>query len=108
MLYSPFPPMLKSAHQHCFILLVALLWNNLLTAQQTDSSAAQFVQEILARAGSPSAVTLNFDNLSSLPAADQEALKRSFTAGPRSAGFRFAKSQLSVGAIQITLSSALR
>src|SRR5436853_4458493 len=104
MLYSPFPPMLKSAHQHCFILLVALLWNNLLTAQQTDSNPTQFVQEILSRAGSPSAVTLNFDNLSSLPAADQDALKRSITAGFRSAGVRLVKTEFAVAEIQITFS----
>lgn len=104
MLYSPFPPMLKSAHQHCFILLVVLLWNNLLIPQQADSNASQFVQEILSRAGSPSAITLSFDNVSSLPAADQDALKKSITAGFRAAGVRLVKAEYAIAEIQITFS----
>src|SRR5581483_2829938 len=73
-------------------------------AQQTDSNASQFVQEILSRAGSPSAITLSFDNVSSLPAADQDSLKRSITAGFRSASVRLVKAENAVAEIQITFS----
>jgi hypothetical protein len=113
--------MLKSSCHLCIFLLVPLLLNGvgrrfsnysitklpiypILLAQQEDPTASQFVQEILSRAGSPSAITLNFDNLSSLSAADQDALKKSIIASFRSAGIRLVKAEYAVAEIQITFS----
>src|SRR5437762_5403650 len=111
--------MLKSAYQFCFFLLVPLLLNGVgfgfsnftitnlpnqsrlavdylvlmagAQAQQEDTPASQFVQEILARGGSPSSVTLSFENMSSLSTSDQDVLKRSITGSFRSAGIRLVK-----------------
>jgi hypothetical protein len=124
--------MLKSAYQLCFFLLIPLLLHGVsfrfsnftvtrlpklsrlaadypilmadAQAQQEDSAASQFVQEILARGGSPSSVTLSFENMSSLPAADQDALKKSITGSFRSAGIRLVKAEYAVAEIQITFS----
>src|SRR2546421_8747600 len=113
--------MFKKPCQLCFFLLVPLLLNGvgrrfsnypitklpihpILLAQQEDSSANQFVQEILSRAGAPSAITLSFENISSLSAADQDALKKSITAGFRANGIRLVKAEFAVAEIQITFS----
>jgi hypothetical protein len=123
---SPFPPMLKNPCQLCLFLLVPLLLNGvgfsnyptrpgspwtthlpiypMISVQQEDSSATQFVQEILSRAGSPSAVALSFENVSSLSAADQDALKKSITASFRASGIRLVKAENAVAEIQITFS----
>jgi hypothetical protein len=73
-------------------------------AQQEDSATSQFVQEILARGGSPSSVTLSFENMSSLSTADQDALKKSITASFRAAGIRLVKPEFALAEIQITFS----
>ncbi|HEV2986912.1 MAG TPA: hypothetical protein VG759_00615 [Candidatus Angelobacter sp.] len=76
----------------------------LFASQTQPEDTSQFVQEILSRAGSPSAVTLNFDNVSSLPAADLDALKKSITAAFRASGIRLVKAEFAVAEIQITFS----
>jgi hypothetical protein len=122
MLYSPFPHMLKSAYQLWFFLLIPQLLNGVgirvsnypitqlpiypmqFASQTQPEDTTQFVQEILSRAGSPSAVTLNFDNVSSLSAADLDALKKSITASFRASGIRLVKAEFAVAEIQITFS----
>ncbi len=113
--------MLKSAYQLSLFLLVPLLLNGVgfsnftitglpnypivpAQAPGEDSPTGQFVQEILARGGAPSSVTLSFENVSSLSASDQDALKKSIQGSFRAAGIRLVKAEYAVAEIQITFS----
>ena len=95
---SPFPPMSKTvadpgsptragagfcawrgAGQRYAALIAVLCLGMTCRAQQEppspwQSSADEFVQQILSRAGSPTAISLAFANLSSLSANDQSAI----------------------------------
>ena len=96
--------MLKTAYRSCLYLLIPLLLAAGAQAQQEDSAASQFVQEILARGGSPSTVNVSFENTSSLSSADQDALKKSILNSFRAAGARIVKAENAVAEIQITFS----
>jgi hypothetical protein len=114
--------MLKRTYQLWFFLLISQLLNGagirssnypitklpsyqiLQALQSQPEDTTQFVQEILSRAGSPSAVALNFDNVSSLSGADLDVLKKSITAAFRAAGIRLVKAEYAVAEIQITFS----
>lgn len=90
-------------------LLMAILATSRCLAQQETPSPWQrqveeFVQEIVARSGSPSAVTLNFDNVSGLAGSDQDSLKREFLTTFRNAGLRLVKPELAAAEIHITFS----
>ena len=95
---------LKTAYRPYLCLLVPLLLVAGVRAQQEDSAASQFVQEILARGGTPSAVNVSFENMSSLSAADHDALKKSILNSFRAAGTRLVKAENAVAEIQITFS----
>jgi hypothetical protein len=96
--------MLKNAYRPCLSLLVPLVLLAGLRAQQEDPAASQFVQEILSRSGSPSTVSLSFENMSSLSAADQDALKKNIINTFRASGTRLVKAEYAVAEIQITFS----
>ena len=106
---SPFPPMLRATAQRCSILIAALIVAVSCVAQQEAPSPWQgavdeFVQQILARSGSPAAINLNFANLSSLSSADQSALRQMLMTSFRNAGVRLVKSDLALAEVDLTFS----
>lgn len=69
-----------------------------------QTQASEFVQSILARAGTPSAITVNFDNASAISSADYDALKKVILTDFRNSGVRLVKAELSQAQVQITFS----
>jgi hypothetical protein len=66
--------------------------------------AGDFVREILNRGGSPSAVLVSFENISSSPAADLDSLKRAVLDNFQKAGVRLVKPEFALAEIRITFS----
>lgn len=90
------------------VLIPCLLLACCAAQQETQSSwqtsANEFVQQTLTRAGSPAAITLSFENLSSLGPAEQETLKPLILNSFRAAGVRLVKAELALAEVQITFS----
>ncbi|MBZ5521522.1 MAG: hypothetical protein LAP21_04615 [Acidobacteriia bacterium] len=90
------------------VLLPFLLSSFALRAQQEpplwQSTANDFVREILSRSGSPSAVLVSFENLAGSPAADLDTLKRTILDDFQKAGVRLVKPELALAEVQITFS----
>ena len=90
--------------------LVAVLFLGMTCRAQQEppspwqSSADDFVQQILSRAGSPSAITLTFANLSSLSANDQSTIKQLIMTDFRNSGVRLVKADFSQAEVEITFS----
>lgn len=106
---SPFPLMLNAAAQRCFILLVVCFAVINLQAQQEQPSTWQpaaddLAQQVLARAGSPSTISLSVENLSSLSGADQAAIQQAITTSFRNSGARLVKPDFALATVDITLS----
>lgn len=96
--------MLKAA-----ALIVALSLAVSCLAQQEAPSPWQaatddLVQQVLSRAGSPSAINVNFANLSSLSAADQSSIRQLITTDFRNAGVRLVKADFAQAQVDITFS----
>jgi len=75
--------------------------------QETASlpaAATEFVQIIQSRAGSPSAVAITFQNLSSLSVERQEALQNAIFNGFRNANVRVVKPEQAVAEVHVTFS----
>lgn len=100
--------MFNSAALQCVILLAALLLGSHGLAQEGPSpwqpAADDLVQQVLSRAGSPSAITLTFANLSSLTVAEQSAIKQVTMSGFRNAGVRLVKADYALAEVEITFS----
>lgn len=80
-------------------------------AQQEASSpspwqpaADDFVQQVLSRAGSPSAVNIIFANLSSLTNGEQSAIKQIIMTDLRNAGVRLVKADFAQVEVEVTFS----
>ncbi|MGZ7090502.1 MAG: hypothetical protein ACXVKH_13630, partial [Candidatus Angelobacter sp.] len=73
-------------------------------ALSLPAAATEFVQMILSRAGSPSAVAVTFQNVSSLPPEAQEATQNAIFNGLRSANVRVVKPEQAVADVHITFS----
>src|SRR5690349_12030482 len=100
---SRFPHMLKPS-LFLPLFLLAGAW-----AQQGPQSfwagpANDFAQQIISRSGALSAITLTFENLSSLPPADLEALKKDILDAFRTAGVRLVSSELASADVRISVS----
>jgi hypothetical protein len=84
--------MLNTAFKLCscailpFVLLAA-------SAAQQEGAARDFVQQILARGGSPRAVAVTFQNVSGLPQESQERLQNFILTAFRDAGVRVGKGE---------------
>ncbi|HMF92369.1 MAG TPA: hypothetical protein VKL40_17115 [Candidatus Angelobacter sp.] len=79
------------------------------TAQQnspgpTTAAANSFVQDLLSRAGTPSAVTVSFENISSLSPEGQETAQNSIMTAFREAGVRLVKPDQAMADVRITFS----
>ena len=105
---SPFPPMFKTTLRSCLSPLMLLLLSQCLAQQEAASPwqtpASEFVQAVLARAGSPAAITVSFENVSTLSSADYDALKKLLLADFRNSGVRLVKADFSQMEVQITFS----
>jgi hypothetical protein len=124
---SRFPLMLNAAVQRCVILLAVCFAAIHSAAQQEPGfparagfafardgveelpspwqlAADDLVQQVLSRAGFPSTVSLSFENLSSLSAADQASIKQAVMAGFHNSGVRMVKAELALASVDITLS----
>jgi len=95
-------------HPGLSVLVFFTLTAGLLAQQNginTPATAANsFVQEVLSRAGTPSAVTLSFENLSSQSQEGQEATKAAIMTGFRDAGVRLVKPDQAMAEVRITFS----
>ena len=100
--------MFKTTLRSCLPPLMLLLLSQCLAQQETASPwqtpASEFVQAVLARAGSPAAITVSFENVSTLSNADYDALKKLLLADFRNSGVRLVKADFSQMEVQITLS----
>ena len=106
---SPFPLMLNAAAPRYLALLATLLLAVTCPGQQEQPSpwqpaADDFVQQILSRAGSPSSITLNFANLSSLPSGEQTSIRQTLMTSFRNAGVRLVKADFALAQVDITFS----
>jgi hypothetical protein len=98
-----------AALRRCAALLSAMLLSSICGAQQDSQSpwqagASDLVQQVLSRAGSPSAISLSFANLSSLTASEQSTIKQAIMAGFRNAGVRLLKPDAAPADVEITFS----
>ena len=98
-----------AALRRCAILLAALFLSLNCDAQPEiapswQPAADDFVQQVLSRAGSPSAVNVTFANLSSLLASEQSAIKQALMTGFRNAGVRLVKHDFALADIEVTFS----
>ena len=66
--------------------------------------AAEFAQQIVSRAGSPSTVALSFQNISVLPPDSQEAVQNAMFNGFRNAGVKLVNSEPPQARVEITFS----
>lgn len=100
--------MLKTAFKRrfCALLLFCLAAASAVSQEAPSSSAVamEFVQMIQSRAGSPSAVGVTFQNLSSLPPETQEAMQNAIFSAFRNANVRVVKPEQAVAEVHITFS----
>ena len=100
--------MLKTANQRWLCMFVFLCVAVASAASQEANSfpaaATEFVQLIQSRAGSPSAVAVTFQNLSSLSPERLEALQNAIFNGFRNANVRVVKPEQAVAEVHITFS----
>jgi hypothetical protein len=100
--------MLKTALKPWFCALLFLFLPAASACQQEaasmPSTAAEFVQLILSRGGSPSAVAVTFQNQSLLPPDAQESLQNAILNAFRGANVRLVKAEQAVADVQITFS----
>lgn len=99
--------MLKTANQRWLCLFV-FFWMAVAAASQEATSfpaaAGEFVQLIQSRGGSPSAVAVTFQNLSSLSPERLEALQNAIFNSFRNANVRVVKPEQAVAEVHITFS----
>lgn len=77
-------------------------------APSLPAAATEFVQMILSRSGSPAAIAVTFQNLSSLSPEAQEATQNAIFNGFRSANVRVVKPEQAVADVHITFSEDWR
>ncbi|MGC2697583.1 MAG: hypothetical protein WA738_17485 [Candidatus Angelobacter sp.] len=100
--------MFTTAFKLRFCAIFLLLQAARLSAQQetqlAPTAANEFVQQILSRSGSPSAVAVTFQNISSLPQDRQDAAQNAIFTGFQNANVRVVKPEQAVAEVQITFS----
>jgi hypothetical protein len=100
--------MLKTAFKRWFCALLFFCLAAASAAPQDapslPSAASEFARMILSRGGSPSAVSVTFQNLSSLPPETQEAIQNAIFNSLRNANVRVAKPEQAVAEVHITFS----
>jgi hypothetical protein len=107
--------MVKTSFYRALLASVCLALPLLSAAQavqvvQTDtpppltSVAGDFVQQIISRAGSPSTISVSFQNISVLPPESQEAVQNSIFTAFRNAGARLVNPESAQARVEITFS----
>ena len=100
--------MLKTAFKQWFCALLVLSLPAASLAQQETSSipsaATEFVRLILSRGGSPSAVSITFQNLAGIPQETQESLQNAMFNAFCGANVTLVKPEQAVAEVQITFS----
>jgi hypothetical protein len=109
---APFPSMFHAALR-CAALFALLSLAVPGLAQQEkplpwQPAADDLVQQMLSRAGSPSAINLTFANLSSLTTGEQSAIKLAIMTDFRNAGVRLVKADFALAEVEITFSEDWR
>lgn len=105
---SPFPHMLKTALLP--ILLLAASCTQPEAAAQPNApapltvAAAELVQEVLSRSGSPQSIAVSFRNLSALPGEAQDAAQNAIFTAFRNAGVNLVKSEMATAEVEIIFS----
>jgi hypothetical protein len=106
--YSQLSSMVKTAYIRWFCAFLFICMATASAVPQDapflSAAATEFVQLILSRAGSPSAVAVTFQNLSSLSPETQEATQNAIFNGFRSAGVKVLKPEQAVADVHITFS----
>jgi hypothetical protein len=88
-----------------FVLLtVASISSFCQDSQPLPQSAQEFVQQILSRSGSPSAIAVTFQNVSGLQEQNQEAIQNAILTAFRNAHVRTVKPEQAAAQIQISFS----
>jgi hypothetical protein len=99
--------MLKTAVHRCVCALLLLL-PMCATAQQESqplpAAANDFVQQILSRSGSPSAIAVSFQNVANLPPESQGSAQNAILNALRAANVRVVKPEQAIAEIQIAFS----
>lgn len=105
-IHSRFSRLRLSNLRLCLLLLC--IFPAILAAQQAEQPlpvvANEFVQQILSRAGSPTSVAVGFQNVSSLPPDNQEAVQNAIFNAFRGANVRLAKPEQAQADVQINFS----
>jgi hypothetical protein len=107
---SRFRHMAKTGFQPYFSVLIFLAFFIAGAAAQQNGPAPptavanSFVQDVLSRAGAPSAITVTFENNSSLAPEAQDAARDAIMAGFREAGIRVVKPELAMAEVHVTFS----
>jgi hypothetical protein len=105
---SPFPQMLKTALLPILLLAASCLQSD--AAAQTNRpqplvvAAGELVEQVLSRSGSPSAIAVTFQNLSTLPGEAQETVQNAVFSGFRNAGARLVKPEMALAEVEIFFS----
>ena len=110
--YISFHIMLKTAYKRWLCAFLFFFMAAALAIPQDTPSlppaATEFVQMILSRSGSPAAIAVTFQNLSSLSPEAQEATQNAIFNGFRSANVRVVKPEQAVADVHITFSEDWR
>lgn len=105
-IHSRFSRLRLSNLRLCLLLLC--IFPAILAAQQAEQPlpvvANEFVQQILSRAGSPTSIAVGFQNVSSLPPDNQEAVQNAIFNAFRGANVRLAKPEQAQADVQINFS----
>src|ERR1051325_11129979 len=99
--------MLKTALHQCvcsIFILLPMCAAAQQEAQPLPAAASEFVQQILSRSGSPSAVAVSFQNVANLPPESQEAAQNAIFNAFRNANVRLVKPEQAIAEIQIAFS----
>jgi hypothetical protein len=104
---APFPHMVKTALLP-ILLLAACLQSNGASQQNPPApmaiAAGELVQQVLSRSGSPSAIAVSFQNLSSIPGDTQDVIQNAIFSAFRNAGVRLVKPETAMAEVEIVFS----
>ncbi len=109
-LRCPLLQMVKRVSAYCFwallLLAVASVSSVCQESQPLPAAAQDFVQQILVRSGSPSAVAVTFQNIPGLASDGQEAAQNAILTAFRSANVRIVKPEQAAVQVQISFSDS--
>jgi hypothetical protein len=100
--------MLKTALLPVLLLTASCLQSNAASQQNPPApmviAAGELVQQVLSRSGSPTAIAVSFQNLSSIPGDTQDVIQNAIFTAFRSAGVRLVKPETAMAEVEIVFS----